>query len=155
MANLLRKKDFMTEQTPLPTVLVVDDEPIMIRLLDDLLDSRYDLRFAMTGKEAVASVVENPPDLILLDVELPDMSGYDVCRAVRNNPATQEIPVIFLTSNDRQSDILSGMEAGGMEYLRKPVEITELILRIDTHLQRGIAASAPHQEHTRKKEIPS
>ena len=119
----------------LPTILVVDDEPIMIRLLDDMLESRYDLTFAMTGADALSSVALYPPALILLDVELPDMSGYDVCRAIRNNPASKDLPVIFLTSNDRQEDHASGLEAGGMDYVCKPVNVMDLTQRIDRHLQ--------------------
>ncbi len=135
----------MTKPPP-PTILVVDDEPIMIRLLDDMLGSRYDLAFAMSGTEALASVALYPPELILLDVELPDMSGYDVCRAVRNSPASREIPVIFLTSNDRQTDLVSGFEAGGMDYVCKPVNFAVLSQRIDRHLKYRESATTIAQE---------
>jgi CheY-like chemotaxis protein len=125
----------MTEPTPIPNILVVDDEAIMIRLLDDMLQDRYSLQFATTGADALSLIFSDPPDLILLDVELPGLNGYEVCRAVRDNPATSDIPVIFLTSNDRQSDLLSATEAGGMDYVCKPFNVMALQERIDAQLR--------------------
>ena len=142
----------MTDTIVNPTILIVDDEAIMIRLLDDLLESSYDLQFAMNGADALALLDCSSPDLILLDVELPDMSGYDVCRAIRNNPATHEIPVIFLTSNDRQSDLRSGFEAGGMDYVNKPVNIADLMTRIETHILRSPSSLATVQENIEKED---
>lgn len=125
----------MTEQAAvLSKILIVDDELIMIRLLDDMLQTHYSLQFATTGADALALVFSNPPDLILLDVELPDLSGYEICRAIRDNPATRDLPVIFLTSNDQQSEVQRGLEVGGTAYVIKPFRVGELLTSIENQL---------------------
>ena len=118
-----------------PRILVVDDEPIMIRLLNEVLKTRYQVQFATTGEEALVSVGANAPELILLDVGLPDLSGYEVCRRLRDIPATHDIPVIFLTKHGERQEILQGFEAGGQDYVLKDAGLMELLARIDTHLR--------------------
>ena len=126
----------MPEQTAtLPLILVVDDEPITIRMLNNVLKTRYQVQFAITGEEALAAVGAQPPELILLDIGLPGIDGYEVCRLLRDNPATREIPVIFLTRHDQRKEILHGFDVGGKDYVLKDAGVMELIARIDTHLQ--------------------
>ena len=119
----------------LPLLLVVDDEPITIRMLNNVLKTRYQVQFAITGEEALAAVGANPPELILLDISLPGIDGYEVCRLLRDNPATRDIPVIFLTRHDQRKEILHGFDVGGKDYVLKDAGVMELIARIDTHLQ--------------------
>lgn len=119
----------------LPLLLVVDDEPITIRMLNNVLKTRYQVQFAITGEEALAAVGANAPDLILLDISLPGIDGYEVCRLLRDNPATRDIPVIFLTRHDQRKEILHGFDVGGKDYVLKDAGVMELIARIDTHLQ--------------------
>jgi two-component sensor histidine kinase len=115
--------------------LAVDDEPIIIMMLDDLLAPHYRMLLATTGEEALRLAVAEAPDLVLLDIGLPDLDGYEVCRRLRGSEATRDLPVIFLSSHDLRSEIVRGFEAGGMDYVRKPFEVTELLARIETHLR--------------------
>ena len=126
----------MAELTPaLPRILVVDDEALIIRMLNEMLKTRYELLVATSGEEALALAVAAAPELILLDVGLPDLTGYEVCRQLRDNPATRQIPVIFLTNHDERQEILRGFDVGGKDYVLKTAGIMELMARIDTHLQ--------------------
>ncbi len=119
----------------LPRILIVDDEHLVIRMLNKGLKNRYDLQFASKGNDALASVMVDLPDLILLDVGLPDMDGYEVCRRLQENPLSRDIPVIFLTGHDEHQDILRGFQAGGRDYVLKYATVLELMARIDTHLE--------------------
>ena len=121
--------------TTQPRILVVDDEALIIRMLHEMLKTRYELLVATSGEEALALAVAATPELILLDVGLPDLNGYEVCRQLRDNPVTREIPVIFLTNHDERREILRGFDAGGKDYVLKNAGIMELMARIDTHLQ--------------------
>ncbi len=119
----------------LPRILIVDDEPLIIRMLNTVLKTRYDIQVATSGEEALAMSISDAPELILLDVGLPDMDGYEVCRRLQRNPDTRDIPVIFQTKHDERQDILRGFEAGGRDYVLKDASVMVLMARIDTHLQ--------------------
>ena len=121
--------------TPLPRILIVEDEPIILKILNEVLKIRYDVQFAISGEQALAVVGSSEPELILLDIGLPGIDGYEVCRLLRDNPATRDIPVIFLTRHDERKAILRGFEVGGKDYVLKDAGVMELIARIDTHLQ--------------------
>ncbi len=124
-----------TKAGSLARILVVDDEILIIRMLNEGLKSRYDLQFASTGEDALITAQTDAPELILLDVGLPDMDGYEVCQRLRDNAVTKDIPVIFLTGHDDRRDILRGFEAGGRDYVLKDASVLELIARINIHLQ--------------------
>ena len=112
-------------------VLVVDDTPANVKLLADLLDAKgYEVTTATRGEEALASVVASPPDLVLLDVMMPGMSGYDVCRRLRADPATALLPVVLVTSLDPQQERVKGIEAGADDFLTKPINQPELFARV-------------------------
>ncbi|MBD3183776.1 response regulator [Candidatus Poribacteria bacterium] len=113
------------------TILIVDDEPAVLNVLESLLSSQgYNLISATTGKEALEKAEEKSPDLILLDVMMPDVNGFEVCRSLRANPIIAEIPVIILTGlGDRESK-LKGIESGADDFLTKPFDRTELIARV-------------------------
>lgn len=117
-------------------VLVVEDAPINVEIVLNLLgqDPSLALEVARTGGEALAAVRADPPDLILLDIGLPDVDGYTVCQCLKAEPQSSLIPVIFLTSRDEPEDIVKGFEAGGVDYITKPFEALELQARVSCHL---------------------
>ena len=132
--NQVKESTMAESITPLPRILIVDDEWLMVRLLDDVLKSHYQLLSATTGQEALARAFSEVPELILLDVGLPDLDGYEVCRRLRENRVTCNIPVIFLTNFDTRKEVVRGFEVGGNDYILKPFGVIELMARIDNHL---------------------
>lgn len=117
------------------TILVVDDVPNNLRLLQNLLRKQgYDVRLATSGKLALRSLTRFAPDLILLDILMPEMDGYQVCKLIKNNPETKDIPVIFLTALNEGLDKLKAFEVGGADYITKPFQIEEALARIKNQL---------------------
>jgi len=117
-------------------VLVVDDTPHNVKLLADLLTVKgYSVATAVNGEEALAKVAADPPDLILLDVMMPGLSGYDVCRRLRADPGTSLLPVVLVTSLDPQSERVKGIEAGADDFLPKPINQAELFARVRSLLR--------------------
>ncbi len=120
---------------PLARILVVDDTRANIRLLASLLDEQgYNVQFAFDGEKALASVDKNPPDLILLDVEMPGLNGYEVCERLKANSETQDIPVIFISALSELVDKVKGFAVGGVDYVTKPFQVEEVLARVETHL---------------------
>ncbi|MDR3164682.1 MAG: response regulator [Synergistaceae bacterium] len=115
-------------------VLIVDDTDLNIDILVDALGGRYDLFTALDGESALAQVKMNFPDIILLDVVMPGMSGYDVCAKLKANPSTADIPIIFLTAMTDINDKARGFELGAVDYMVKPFAILEVQARLDVHL---------------------
>ena len=112
-------------------VLVVDDVPANVRLLEARLSAEYfDVVTAMSGKEALAICERAECDLVLLDVMMPDMDGFEVCRRLKSNPATHHIPVVMVTALDQPSDRVRGLEAGADDFLTKPIPELVLIARV-------------------------
>jgi len=117
-------------------VLLVDDEPLNLKILQNMLDvNEYRTILLTKGCEAHQTALKNQPDLILLDVMMPDMGGYDVCKELKGDPATCHIPIIFLSGNARTAYIISGLELGAASYVAKPFNITELLARVETNLK--------------------
>lgn len=118
-------------------ILIVDDEPINIELLEDLLiPEKYIVEGALNGEEALAKIQKELPDLILLDVMMPGMNGFQVCSEVRKNSSLPYIPIIFITAYQiDQSDIIHGLDMGGDDYIRKPFDSSELFSRIRSCLR--------------------
>ncbi len=117
-------------------ILVVDDTPGNVKLLADLLTYKgYEVVTAASGAEALEEVKTGQPDLVLLDILMPGMDGYEVCRAIRKNPATEILPVIMVTSLDPAEERINGLEAGADDFLAKPVDEHELLVRVRSLLR--------------------
>ena len=115
---------------PRPAILVVDDVPQNVRLLEAVLTSNgYEVRSAASGQEALEQVATEAPDLVLLDVQMPGMNGYEVCRRIRSDPATQFLPIVMVTSSDAEVRV-SAMEAEADDFVTKPFNQQELLARI-------------------------
>jgi serine phosphatase RsbU (regulator of sigma subunit) len=111
-------------------ILLVDDVKANIDVLVQALREDYKLSVATNGEDALRSASKNPPDLVLLDIMMPGMDGYEVCRRLRAAPQTEEVPVMFLSALDEMTDKTSGFEVGGNDYLTKPFEIVEVKARV-------------------------
>jgi len=118
------------------SILVVDDNPANVQLLSRMLKERgYRVRAALSGSLALQAVLNNPPDLILLDINMPEMNGYEVCERLKADEATQAIPVIFISALTETNDKVRAFEAGGVDYITKPFQFKEVEARVNTHLQ--------------------
>ncbi len=142
-------------------ILLVDDQDKNLQVLGSYLyRDGYEVVFANSGEQALEVVKSGAPDLILLDVMMPGMDGYDVCRRLKSDPKTAGIPVIFITARIAAEDILAGFEAGGQDYIAKPVKPQELLARVKTHVELQLARTElahsnenlrnhiEHQKHT-------
>ncbi|MEI6207900.1 MAG: diguanylate cyclase [Desulfuromonadales bacterium] len=127
------------EQATLRTILIVDDNLQNITLLEAVLSAEYRIRTATKGSEALKIARKTPPDLILLDIMMPEMNGYDICRALKADATTKSIPVIFVTSLLNSGDEALGFEAGGVDYITKPVIGAVVRTRVKAHLALKIA----------------
>ena len=118
------------------TILAVDDTSASLKLLVELLKVEgYGVRAAISGALALRAAYNDPPELVLLDIRMPEMDGYEVCRRLKANPSTRDVPVIFLSAASETEDKLQGFEAGGVDYLTKPYHRDELLARVRTHLE--------------------
>ncbi len=116
-------------------IFLVDDNPDNLRLLSKLLiDNNYKIRTALNGKMAIMSATALPPDLILLDINMPDFNGYQVCEKLKQDQKTAAIPIIFISALDDVLDKVKGFQVGGVDYITKPFQAEEVLMRIKTHL---------------------
>ncbi len=118
-----------------PTILIVDDEPINIEVLASILESEYEVVFATNGAQALELAATTRPDLVLLDVVMPGMDGYEVCTQLKSNKATAGIPVIFATAlGDREAET-RGLELGAVDYVTKPINPPTVRMRVRNHVE--------------------
>jgi putative two-component system response regulator len=122
------------------TVLVVDDTEANVDILVDALGDLYDVSVAMDGESAMETVFEEPPDIILLDIMMPGMDGYEVCGALKQNPQYAKIPIIFLTALTEVENKTKGFKLGAVDYITKPFEVLEVQARVKTHLSLVLAS---------------
>lgn len=119
-----------------PLVLIVDDTPKNIQVLGNILyDKGYSVSMATSGMEALKSVKNKIPDLILLDIQMPEMNGFEVCTILKSDSKTKDIPVIFITAATESEKVLEGFELGAVDYIVKPFNIGELTARVATHIE--------------------
>jgi putative two-component system response regulator len=132
--------------------MVVDDQPVNLRLMEEVLHQQgYGVRSFPRGRLALAAAAQNPPDLILLDITMPDMDGFEVCRTLRSDAALSSIPVIFLSALDQTEDKLAAFESGGFDYVTKPFQPEEVKARIENQLKlRELQAQV--ESHNRELE---
>jgi len=116
-------------------ILLVDDQPKNLQLAATVLNPFYKLLIAGNGVNAIKIAKDKKPDLILLDIMMMDMSGYEVCKELKNLPETSDIPIIFLTAKTEEQDIVKGFELGGVDYITKPFKAKEMLARIKTHIE--------------------
>ena len=127
----------MTDETQKQTVLVVDDEPTNIHALGALLKDEYRVQVANSGDKALGIVQDEArplPDMILLDIQMPGIDGYEVCRRLKDDPRTEAIVVIFVTTRDATSDEEYGLRLGAADYISKPISPAIVRARVDTHM---------------------
>lgn len=128
----------------MPRVTVVEDDRDIAELVRRYLErSGFVVEFWSSGREALAAIVERPPDLLILDVMLPHMSGTEICRAVRAHERTANIPIIMLTARAEESERIAGLEIGADDYIAKPFSPNELIARVRAILRRSTRQSPP------------
>ena len=116
------------------TILAVDDTPENLDVVKGILGADYVVKAATSGHMALKIAEKQTPDLILLDIMMPEMDGYEVCRRLKENEATKDVPVIFLTAMDQTTDEEHGFELGAADYITKPVNPPILEARVKTHL---------------------
>jgi two-component system alkaline phosphatase synthesis response regulator PhoP len=132
----MKKRKTEKDEAEIPTVLVVDDNQENLELLQAYLeDIDCEAVSARDGLEALDIVNDNPPDLILLDVMMPKMSGFEVCKRLKNDPKTSDIPIIMVTALNEFGDIERGIDSGTDDFISKPVNKLELLTRVRTMLK--------------------
>ncbi|HMC45110.1 MAG TPA: response regulator, partial [Caballeronia sp.] len=127
--------DLATATLEPPAVLIVDDMPANLSVVVESLEGQgFRVLVALDGLEALERAAFSQPDLILLDVKMPGIDGYETCRRLKSNSETSDIPVIFMTSMSATADVIEGLAAGGVDYVTKPIRVDEVVARIGTHL---------------------
>jgi two-component system phosphate regulon response regulator PhoB len=122
----------------MPHVLIVDDEPDLVRVIDfNLRNEGFSTTLCRNGEEALAALKRQVPDLVILDLMLPDLSGLEVCRQIRQNPKASSVPVIMLTAKGEEIDRVVGFQLGADDYVTKPFSVRELALRVRAVLRRS------------------
>lgn len=145
----------MSENIPFrPRILVVDDQPINVKLIKRKLENEDMTVFTANGGiDAIKIAQREQPDVILLDVMMPDINGIHVCQTLKNDPGTQAIPIIFISAKSDKQDKLDGLQAGGIDYIVKPIDIDEVVARIRTNIKNRelISDSLQLREKFRQK----
>lgn len=145
----------MNERNKNTYILVVDDNPKNIQLIGEVLhEEHFQVGIADSGEQALNSIKTIPPDLVLLDIMMPSMDGFEVCRQLKKDPTTKDIPIIFLTALDNITDKVEGFKAGGVDYITKPIYPEELLSRVTSHLQLSrLQSELKHINHEAEKRI--
>src|SRR5579864_2065225 len=124
-----------SQQLSRGNIMAVDDNPANLKLLEGMLRQQgYQVRSFPRGRLALASAAENPPELILLDINMPEMNGYEVCERLKLYEKLAQIPFIFLSALGETADKMKAFQAGGVDYVTKPFQLEEVQARVDTHI---------------------
>ncbi len=135
-------------------VLIIDDTPDNIQVLAGILSEKdVSLSYASSGQKALAAIHENLPDLILLDITMPGMDGFQVCKELKSHPQTLDIPVIFLTARVEEEDVLKGFRMGAVDYVTKPFNAQELVSRVYTHLELKHSKDLIREQNKKLEEL--
>jgi DNA-binding response OmpR family regulator len=127
-------------------VFIIDDEPDMIKIATDLLESEgYVVSSATHPRDGLKKIQANPPDLLLLDLRLPDVTGFDLCKQIKADPKTRGVPVIMVSVQSEEMDIVLGLEVGADDYISKPFRKRELLARVKAVLRRHTDEPAPQR----------
>lgn len=125
----------MSEESDKPDILIVDDVRDNLRFLSNFLVGQgYTVRKATTGQMALGAINALKPDLILLDIRMPDVSGYEICSALKAKPETATIPIIFLSAGDEAADKVKAFQVGGVDYIAKPFQLEEVLVKVQTQV---------------------
>ena len=137
----------MTEPAKVPDLLLVDDTPMNLGVLSEMLRSAgYRIRIALNGRKALEAAALQRPDLVLMDITMPELDGYEACAALKANPDLAQIPVIFLSAHDHPLDKVRAFEVGGADYIQKPYQAAEVLARIAHHLRlANLQAALEHR----------
>src|ERR1700693_6406380 len=126
-------------------IMVVDDNPANLKLMENMLRAHgYEVRSFPRGRLALAAAEQEPPDLILLDINMPEMDGYEVCEKLQASPRLSTVPVVFLSALNAIEDKVKGFQSGEIDYISKPFRFEEVRARVDTHLNFRRAQRAEH-----------
>ncbi|MBL6933438.1 MAG: response regulator [Rhodospirillales bacterium] len=136
------------------SILVVDDDPDILKFLVDILEDEINLSFASSGIKALQNVREHQPDLILLDVIMPKMDGFETCRQLKSDPALKNIPVIFLSASNSKEDIAEGLKLGAVDYITKPFDTDLVISKVKSQLAQISAFRANTAESPKAPQSP-
>jgi putative two-component system response regulator len=140
--------------TETASIIVVDDQPANLRLLEDMLKvSGYKIRSFPRGRLALAAASLNPPDLFLLDINMPEMNGYEVCARLKSDPELSAVPVIFLSALNANEDKIKAFQTGGADYITKPFQMDEVQARIQTHLRLHELQQTLRRQNDRLEEL--
>ena len=125
-----------TSDTSEREILIVDDSPMGLKLLTHMVTMHdYRAESVTSGKEALASAFASPPDLVLLDVMMPEMDGFEVAERLQADPRTQDVPIIFISALNDEKSKVKAFTAGGVDYVSKPLHLNEVLARVGTHLR--------------------
>ncbi len=124
----------MNSELKQPRILIVDDIVVNLKLLRQILRNDYQVSFAINGVKALEVMALQKPDLILLDIMMPEMDGFEVCQRVKSNPETTDIPIIFITANEEMVDAVKACKYGGVDYIIKPVNALGLLEKLRLYL---------------------
>lgn len=139
----------MEETEVRPTILVVDDAPENLMIMESILAKYYSLKLFNDAKQALDYAFANPPDLILLDIMMPNIDGFEACRRLKANPKLVDVPVIFITSKNEDEYEEHGFSVGASDFIHKPINASILIARVKTHLKIKLVMDYLRNENTR------
>lgn len=131
---MMNNREEMNDSDTKQVILIVDDQTTNLKILSSVLSRKYSLSLANSGPNALKYLEDNKPDLILLDVMMPEMDGYEVCSIIKQNEQIKDIPIIFLTAKTDIEDVVKGFDCGAVDYITKPFNITELLVRVRNHI---------------------